>query len=117
MTVRRTRARAAAIGAVIGTGALLLAGCGQGADEGKNAAAPSASAPAAAPASGGPAGATASQPPLAPGQVRVAGDVAKPYTLTLADLRKLPQTSAAVKFTSAKGEQEHTYQGVLLDDD
>ncbi|KOU42346.1 hypothetical protein ADK55_25585 [Streptomyces sp. WM4235] len=53
---------------------------------------------------------------MKPGEVRVAGEVGKPYTVTLAELRKLPQTSAAVKFTSAKGEQEHTYQGVLLND-
>lgn len=44
----------------------------------------------------------------------MAGQVDKPYTLKLADLRVLPQTSVSVEFTSTKGQQKHTYQGVLL---
>lgn len=51
---------------------------------------------------------------MKPGDVRVAGQVDKPYTLTLAELRTLPQTSVSVEFTSAKGPQKHTYQGVPL---
>ncbi|MEU7727794.1 molybdopterin-dependent oxidoreductase [Streptomyces sp. NPDC040724] len=51
---------------------------------------------------------------MKPGEVRVAGQVDKPYTVTLADLRALPQTSVSVEFTSAKGPQKHTYKGVLL---
>ncbi|MFI6001531.1 molybdopterin-dependent oxidoreductase [Streptomyces sp. NPDC051366] len=106
-------------GLALAAGALVLAGCGSPAD-GKDAktgtaasASPSASASASAGASAG-ASAKASVAPLKPGEVRVGGEVGKPYTLTLSDLRKLPQTSAAVKFTSAKGDQEHTYQGVPL---
>lgn len=120
MTERGTRRRvAAAAAAAIAAGGLLLAGCGEGDGGTRDAKGPpAASAPAAsAPAgSSAPPSAAASVKPLAPGEVRVAGRVGKPYTLTLADLRGLPQTSASVKFTSAKGEQEHTYQGVLLHD-
>ncbi|MFF0215101.1 molybdopterin-dependent oxidoreductase [Streptomyces vinaceus] len=108
MERRRNRHRA---GLALAAGALVLAGCGQPAD-GKDAKTGSeASAPAPAPAS---ASAKASAAPLKPGEVRVGGEVAKPYTLTLADLRKLPQSSAPVKFASAKGDQEHTYAGVPL---
>ncbi|MCX4545204.1 molybdopterin-dependent oxidoreductase [Streptomyces sp. NBC_01565] len=91
--------------------ALLLAGCGQSEDPKEDAKAASAS-----PSAGAGAGASAkaSVAPLKPGEVRVGGEVAKPYSATLADLRKLPQASVEVKFASAKGEQEHTYQGVLL---
>lgn len=100
-------------GLALAAGALVLAGCGTSAD-GKDAeAGTAASASTSAGASAG-ASAKASVTPLKPGEVRVGGEVGKPYTLTLADLRKLPQTSAAVKFTSAKGDQEHTYQGVPL---
>lgn len=108
----RTRRRPPARGAVLAVGVLLLAGCGESAGAG-----PAASAPAAAAASGAASGspsAAAPLPPLRPGEVRVAGQVDKPYTLTLADLRKLPQVSASVEYTSAKGPQKHTYQGVLL---
>ncbi|MFF3862740.1 molybdopterin-dependent oxidoreductase [Streptomyces sp. NPDC002209] len=124
MERRRNRERARAArglrearraGLALAAGALVLSGCGTSAD-GKDAetgkAAPaSASAPTGA---GAGASAKASVAPLKPGEVRVGGEVGKPYTLTLADLRALPQTSAAVKFTSAKGDQEHTYQGVPL---
>ncbi|MFE2525802.1 molybdopterin-dependent oxidoreductase [Streptomyces sp. NPDC059382] len=99
--------------AVFAAGGLLLAGCGQS-DDGKGYQEGAATA-STAPSTSAPAPAT-SAVPLKPGEVRVAGEVGKPYTVTLAELRKLPQTSAAVKFTSAKGEQEHTYQGVLLND-
>ncbi|MFI8260001.1 MULTISPECIES: molybdopterin-dependent oxidoreductase [unclassified Streptomyces] len=103
-------------GLALAAGALVLAGCGTSADgkddkDAKKGAA--ASAPASATASSG-ASAQASAAPLKPGEVRVGGEVGKPYTLTLADLRKLPQSSAPVKFTSAKGDQEHTYAGVPL---
>ncbi|MEU9860185.1 molybdopterin-dependent oxidoreductase [Streptomyces sp. NPDC047971] len=54
--------------------------------------------------------------PIKPGEVRVAGQVDKPYTVTLADLRSRPQVSVQVRYTSAKGPQQHTYQGVLLHD-
>ncbi|MET8749962.1 molybdopterin-dependent oxidoreductase [Streptomyces sp. NPDC004667] len=114
MTERATRGRAAVAAAALAAGALLLAGCGQGDGGTPDAkAAPAASAPA---GSSAPPSAAVSAKPLAPGEVRVAGEVGKPYTLTLADLRGLPQTSASVKFTSAKGEQEHAYQGVPLNE-
>ncbi|MFI5671621.1 molybdopterin-dependent oxidoreductase [Streptomyces sp. NPDC051704] len=103
-------------GLALAAGVLVLAGCGTSADgkDGKDAkAAAAASAPASAKASAG-ASAQASAAPLKPGEVRVGGEVGKPYTLTLADLRKLPQSTAPVKFTSAKGDQEHTYAGVPL---
>ncbi|MFE2549444.1 molybdopterin-dependent oxidoreductase [Streptomyces sp. NPDC059355] len=103
-------------GLALAAGALVLAGCGTSADgkDGKDAkTGAAASAPASATASAG-ASAQASAAPLKPGEVRVGGEVGKPYTLTLADLRKLPQSSAPVKFTSAKGDQEHTYAGVPL---
>ncbi|QES58225.1 hypothetical protein DEJ51_32185 [Streptomyces venezuelae] len=87
---------------------LLLTSCGP-ADDPKGAAAPSAPVSASASAS-----ATASSAPIGPGEVRIGGEVDKPYTITLADLRKLPQAEASVEFVSAKGDQKHTYQGVLL---
>ncbi|MFF2043554.1 molybdopterin-dependent oxidoreductase [Kitasatospora sp. NPDC058170] len=52
--------------------------------------------------------------PLKPGEVRVAGQVDKPYTLTLADLRKLPLVTVSVTYTSAKGPQAHSFDGVPL---
>ncbi|MFK0046635.1 molybdopterin-dependent oxidoreductase [Streptomyces sp. NPDC090741] len=121
MERRRNLRRA---GLALAAGALFLAGCGTPAAEGKDgkggkdakadpAASVSASAGTSAGASAG-ASANASAAPLKPGEVRVGGAVGKPYTLTLADLRKLPQRSAPVKFTSAKGDQEHTYAGVPL---
>ncbi|MFE2924950.1 molybdopterin-dependent oxidoreductase [Streptomyces goshikiensis] len=109
-------------GLALAAAALLLAGCGQsadtkGADGAKDGAKGGAKGGAAAGASApAPASAKASVAPLGPGEVRVGGEVAKPYSVTLADLRKLPQASVEVKFTSAKGEQRHTYQGVPLHD-
>ncbi|MGW3323181.1 molybdopterin-dependent oxidoreductase [Streptomyces virginiae] len=88
--------------------ALLITSCGT-ADDPKAAAA--SSAPASASPSASP---TASSAPIKPGEVRIGGEVDKPYTITLADLRKLPQVEASVAFISAKGDQQHTYQGVLL---
>ncbi|WP_051696290.1 molybdopterin-dependent oxidoreductase [Streptomyces sp. NRRL S-244] len=117
MERRRNLRRA---GLALAAGALFLAGCGTSAagKGGKDTKAdPAASASASAGASVGAAAgasANASAAPLKPGEVRVGGAVGKPYTLTLADLRKLPQSSAPVKFTSAKGDQEHTYAGVPL---
>ncbi|MFB7255550.1 molybdopterin-dependent oxidoreductase [Streptomyces nojiriensis] len=90
--------------------ALLITSCGT-ADDPKDAAASSAPAPASASASASPKGSSA---PIKPGEVRIAGEVDKPYTVTLADLRKLPRAEASVEFISAKGDQKHTYQGVLL---
>ncbi|MFF4852809.1 molybdopterin-dependent oxidoreductase [Streptomyces sp. NPDC001194] len=103
-------------GLALAAGALVLTGCGTSADgkddkDARTGAAASAPTSATAPAG---ASAQASAAPLKPGEVRVGGEVGKPYTLTLADLRKLPQSSAPVKFTSAKGDQEHTYAGVPL---
>ncbi|MGW9370595.1 molybdopterin-dependent oxidoreductase [Streptomyces xanthophaeus] len=95
-------------GASIAVGGLLLTGCAGSADAKAPSAASAATASAPGTASGG------ALPPLKPGEVRVAGQVDKPYTLTLAALRTLPQTSVSVEFTSAKGQQKHTYQGVLL---
>ncbi|MFJ6608915.1 molybdopterin-dependent oxidoreductase [Streptomyces sp. NPDC091289] len=65
----------------------------------------------------GPSGsAAATVAPLKPGELRVAGQVDKPFTVTLADLRARPQISVEVEYTSAKGSQQHTYRGVLLHD-
>ncbi|MFD9265451.1 molybdopterin-dependent oxidoreductase [Streptomyces goshikiensis] len=120
MTCGRQNQRRA--GLALAAAALLLAGCGQsadtkGADGAKGGAAGAASAsPSAGAGAGASASVKASVAPLGPGEVRVGGEVAKPYSVTLADLRKLPQASVEVKFTSAKGEQRHTYQGVLLHD-
>lgn len=105
--------RRAAWAGAVGATALLLAGCGAPADAkgGRSAASPSPSAP----VSSSSAVSTApSAVPLTPGEVRVAGEVDKPYTLTPADLRALPQVSVPIEFTSAKGQQKHTYQGVPL---
>ncbi|MFD6936783.1 molybdopterin-dependent oxidoreductase [Streptomyces goshikiensis] len=116
MTCGRQNERRA--GLALAAAALLLAGCGQsaetkGADGAKDGATAGASSSSSASSS---ASAKASVAPLGPGEVRVGGEVAKPYSVTLADLRKLPQASVEVKFTSAKGEQRHTYQGVPLHD-
>ncbi|MFD4922954.1 molybdopterin-dependent oxidoreductase [Streptomyces goshikiensis] len=116
MTCGRQNQRRA--GLALAAAALLLAGCGQLADtKGADGAKDGAKGGAAAGASpSAPSSAKASVAPLGPGEVRVGGEVAKPYSVTLADLRKLPQASVEVKFTSAKGEQRHTYQGVPLHD-
>ncbi|WP_053065735.1 molybdopterin-dependent oxidoreductase [Streptomyces sp. Mg1] len=118
MTCGRQNQRRA--GLALAAAALLLAGCGQSAEtKGADGAKDGAKGGAAAGASASPsssASAKASVAPLGPGEVRVGGEVAKPYSVTLADLRKLPQTSVEVRFTSAKGEQRHTYQGVPLHD-
>ncbi|MFD5548865.1 molybdopterin-dependent oxidoreductase [Streptomyces goshikiensis] len=118
MTCGRQNQRRADL--ALAAAALLLAGCGQsaetkGADGAKGGAKGGAAAGASASAPSS-ASAKASVAPLGPGEVRVGGEVAKPYSVTLADLRKLPQASVEVKFTSAKGEQRHTYQGVPLHD-
>ncbi|MFA7761909.1 molybdopterin-dependent oxidoreductase [Streptomyces sp. NRRL S-448] len=104
----RASRRVAHVCAASTTAALLITSCGT-ADDPKDAAAPSA--PASASASASP---KASSAPIKPGEVRIAGEVDKPYTITLADLRTLPQAEASVEFISAKGDQKHTYQGVLL---
>ncbi|MFI5641755.1 molybdopterin-dependent oxidoreductase [Streptomyces goshikiensis] len=114
MTCGRQNQRRA--GLALAAAALLLAGCGQSADtKGAGGAKDGAKDGAAAGASAS-ASAKASVAPLGPGEVRVRGEVARPYSVTLADLRKLPQASVEVEFTSAKGAQRHTYQGVLLHD-
>lgn len=102
--------RTRAWGASLAVGGLLLTGCGESAD----AKTPSAATGSASPSASAPSSTTGSLAPLKPGEVRVAGRVDKPYTVTLAELRALPQTSVSVEFTSAKGQQKHTYQGVLL---
>ncbi|MFF0486702.1 molybdopterin-dependent oxidoreductase [Streptomyces sp. NPDC004435] len=96
---------------VIGAGLAVsvLAGCSEGTS-------PQEAAPTASPSTASPSAPTASVAPLAPGEVRIAGEVDKPYTLTLGDLRSRPQVSVRVEYTSAKGRQKHTYQGVLLHD-
>ncbi|MFH8637333.1 molybdopterin-dependent oxidoreductase [Streptomyces goshikiensis] len=116
MTCGRQNQRRA--GLALAAAALLLAGCGQLADtKGADGAKDGAKGGAAAGASpSAPSSAKASVAPLGPGEVRVGGEVAKPYSVTLADLRKLRQASVEVKFISAKGEQRHTYQGVPLHD-
>ncbi|MFE6906033.1 molybdopterin-dependent oxidoreductase [Streptomyces erythrochromogenes] len=93
---------------------LVLAGCGDSTPEDAKPA-PAQSAPAAGTSSSA-AASPAPAPALKPGEVRIAGQVDKPSTVTLASLRGLPQTSVEVEYTSAKGQQKHTYQGVLLHD-
>ncbi|MER7731361.1 molybdopterin-dependent oxidoreductase [Streptomyces erythrochromogenes] len=93
---------------------LVLAGCGDSTPEDAKAA-PAQSAPVAGTGSSA-ATSPAPAPALKPGEVRIAGQVDKPSTVTLASLRGLPQTSVEVEYTSAKGQQKHTYQGVLLHD-
>ncbi|MER7822345.1 molybdopterin-dependent oxidoreductase [Streptomyces sp. NPDC096097] len=107
MYAGRARTRVAQVCAAAVT-ALLITSCGA-ADDPKVAAAPSA--PASVSTSASP---RASSAPIKPGEVRIGGEVDKPYTITLADLRTLPRTEASVEFISAKGNQKHTYQGVLL---
>ncbi|MFE6833992.1 molybdopterin-dependent oxidoreductase [Streptomyces sp. NPDC057705] len=104
--------RRASLPAVAVVAVLVLAGCGDGTPE-KATGSPAQSSPAAA---AGPSTAVSPAPALKPGEVRVAGQVDKPYTVTLASLRGLPQKSVEVEYTSAKGQQKHTYQGVLLHD-
>ncbi|MFE5677513.1 molybdopterin-dependent oxidoreductase [Streptomyces erythrochromogenes] len=100
--------------ALVGVAAavLVLAGCGDSRPE-EAKAAPAQSSPA---AGAGSSAAASPVPALKPGEVRIAGQVDKPSTVTLASLRALPQTSVEVEYTSAKGQQKHTYQGVLLHD-
>lgn len=50
------------------------------------------------------------------GEVAVSGDVDNPTTLTLDDLRGLPQSTEAVVFESSQGVQQHTYDGAALRD-
>ncbi|MFI1383436.1 molybdopterin-dependent oxidoreductase [Embleya sp. NPDC020886] len=104
---RHRSVRIAVAGSVL---AVLVAGCGDSKDD---------SAPAGKSATAPPPAATAPAAPLAPakpGEVVIRGKVARPGTLTLADLRKLPQVSATVEYGSAKGAQKHTYEGVPLYD-
>ncbi|MFE7094094.1 molybdopterin-dependent oxidoreductase, partial [Streptomyces erythrochromogenes] len=93
-------------------GVVVLAGGGAG-TPGEAEAAPAQSSPA---IGAGSSAAASPAPALKPGEVRIAGQVDKPSTVTLASLRGLPQTSVEVEYTSAKGPQKHTYQGVLLHD-
>lgn len=104
--------RRASLPAVAAVAVLVLAGCGESAPE-KATGSPAPSSPA---AGAGPSAAASPAPALKPGEVRVAGQVDKPYTVTLASLRGLPQKSVEVEYASAKGQQKHTYQGVLLHD-
>ncbi|MFE6851344.1 molybdopterin-dependent oxidoreductase [Streptomyces sp. NPDC057674] len=113
MNVRVSRAAVAAVAAL---SLSLLAGCAGGTDAKgaavKESAAPGSKSPGAA-SSSATAGAAV---PLKPGEVRVTGQVDKPFTVTLAALRSRPQVSVKVEYGSAKGLQKHTYQGVLLYD-
>ncbi|MGE7388415.1 molybdopterin-dependent oxidoreductase [Streptomyces sp. NPDC004126] len=102
--------RRVSLPAVALAAALALAGCGGNAP-GAAAGSPAPSSPAAPTAA-----APAPAPALKPGEVRVAGQVDKPHTVTLTSLRGLPQQSVEVEYASAKGQQKHTYQGVLLHD-
>ncbi|MFJ3841500.1 molybdopterin-dependent oxidoreductase [Streptomyces sp. NPDC090054] len=104
--------RRASLPAVAVVAVLVLAGCGDSTPE-KATSSPAPSSPA---AGAGPSAAASPAPALKPGEVRVAGQVDKPYTVTLASLRGLPQKSVEVEYASAKGQQKHTYQGVLLHD-
>ncbi|MFJ8016283.1 molybdopterin-dependent oxidoreductase [Streptomyces sp. NPDC096339] len=109
--IRRASPAVAAVAAVAAV--LMVAGCGGG-TPGK-----AAGSPAPASSAAGTPGSPAAAPPapaLKPGEVRVAGQVDKPYTVTLASLRALPQASVEVEYTSSKGQQKHTYQGVPLHD-
>ncbi|MFJ3876759.1 molybdopterin-dependent oxidoreductase [Streptomyces sp. NPDC090077] len=106
---RRPKLPAVTVGAVA---VLVLAGCGGNTPE--KAAGPTPP-PSPAPAAGS-SPAPSAAPALKPGEVRVAGQVDKPYTVTLDSLRGLPQQSVEVEYTSAKGQQKHSYQGVLLHD-
>ncbi|MEU8775595.1 molybdopterin-dependent oxidoreductase [Streptomyces sp. NPDC048606] len=101
-----------ALPAVAAVAVLVLAGCGGNTPE-KPA---GSSAPSPAAAGAGSAAASSPAPALKPGEVRVTGQVDKPYTVTLTSLRGLPQQSVEVEYSSAKGQQKHTYQGVLLHD-
>ncbi|MFJ8159457.1 molybdopterin-dependent oxidoreductase [Streptomyces sp. NPDC096136] len=104
--------RRASLPAVAAVAVLVLAGCGGNAPvKATGSPAPSSPAPGA-----GSSNAAAPAPALKPGEVRVAGQVDKPYTVTLVSLRGLPQISVEVEYTSAKGQQKHTYQGVLVHD-
>ncbi|MFJ6755078.1 molybdopterin-dependent oxidoreductase [Streptomyces sp. NPDC091273] len=104
--------RRASLPAVAVVAVLVLAGCGDSTPE-KATGSPAQSSPA---AGAGPLAAASPAPAQKPGEVRVAGQVDKPYTVTLASLRGLPQKSVEVEYSSAKGQQKHTYQGVLLHD-
>ncbi|WP_405828415.1 MULTISPECIES: molybdopterin-dependent oxidoreductase [unclassified Streptomyces] len=104
--------RRASLPAVAVVAVLVLAGCGDSTPE-KATGSPAQSSPA---AGAGPSTAASPAPAQKPGEVRVAGQVDKPYTVTLASLRGLPQKSVEVEYSSAKGQQKHTYQGVLLHD-
>ncbi|MEV7171618.1 molybdopterin-dependent oxidoreductase [Streptomyces sp. NPDC093224] len=104
--------RRTSLPALAAVAVLALAACG-----GNDSAAGGAKTPPSAPATS--AGATAPGSPAPapkPGEVRVTGQVDKPYTVTLTALRGLPQQSVEVEYASAKGQQKHTYQGVLLHD-
>jgi DMSO/TMAO reductase YedYZ molybdopterin-dependent catalytic subunit len=46
----------------------------------------------------------------------IAGDVAKPLTLSKADLAQMPRTSVTIKSEGSEDGTETTYQGVLLYD-
>ncbi|MFD5618152.1 molybdopterin-dependent oxidoreductase [Streptomyces yangpuensis] len=104
--------RRASLPAVTAIAVLVLAGCG-GSTPKEAAGSPVKSSPAAGAA---PSAAAPAAPAPKPGEVRIAGRVDKPYTVTLTSLRGLPQQSVEVEYTSAKGQQKHTYQGVLLHD-
>jgi len=59
---------------------------------------------------GGPALRAQNAPPVAASALAVAGDVSKPLTLTLADLKALPRTAATVR----EDTRTINYEGVLV---
>ncbi|MFD5371584.1 molybdopterin-dependent oxidoreductase [Streptomyces sp. NPDC127103] len=112
MNLRVSRAAFAAVAAL---SLSLLAGCA-GDTDAKGAAVKESAAPGSKSPGAESSSATRGAVPLKPGEVRVTGQVDKPFTVTLAALRSRPQVSVKVEYGSAKGLQKHTYQGVLLYD-
>lgn len=86
------------MGCLVAT-AVLLAGCG--------APAPASVAPA-------PTGSSPAPPPIRPGQIRVAGAVHTPSTLTEAQLAAMPSRTVQVRFGTEKGGEQHSETGVPL---
>lgn len=56
----------------------------------------------------------ATTPPAATPTLALAGDVAAPGTLTLAQIQALPATTQTVSFSSGSGPQTHTYIGASV---
>lgn len=103
----RLSMRSRATGGVVGI--LLVAGCSTGTETVTDADTSTALSTTAS-------STTASSSTAAAGEVAVSGNVANPTTLTLDDLRGLPQSTEAVVFESSQGVQQHTYDGAALRD-